>query len=105
MVIIDALITHRRLIGDSTSTRIATTLSSAPMAATAAAQRMAVFHSTWRGLGGGMVPVVAPLPSADIASPPVSADWFASDRKSCGGPQGGQNGDPPLSAASSPPHR
>ena len=38
--------THRKLSGDSIATRVATRLSTEPIPATTAAQRIAVFHST-----------------------------------------------------------
>jgi len=86
---------HRKLTDDSTSTRIAPTLSAAPTAATTAAQRIAVFHSTCRGLGGGIAIVLA----APAPRPPLPARLHRlvlQRRLSCGAPHCGQNGDSPL---------
>ena len=38
------------------------------------AQRIAAFHSTWRGRGGGRVPVVGSPSAPGCGSPPVSTD-------------------------------
>jgi hypothetical protein len=59
---------HRKLTDDSMSTRIDPTLSAAPTAATPAAQRIAVFHSTCRGFGAGAAFLLAVNPSASIES-------------------------------------
>jgi hypothetical protein len=66
------------------------------MPATPAAHRIAVFHSTCCGRGGGIRPVLGVPSTLTAGSPPVSTDWFSIARKSCGVPQCGQNGDSPL---------
>jgi hypothetical protein len=72
-VISDPHSTHSELTGDSSVTRIAPTHNTAATPATAAAQRIAIFQSIWRGRGGGSAPVLADVSAA--ASPPVSGDW------------------------------
>jgi len=54
---IDPLIVQSQLSGDTAPTRAATRLNAAETPATASAHRIAVFHSTCRGRGGGSAPV------------------------------------------------
>jgi hypothetical protein len=60
---------HNELTGESTGSRIAAAESAAAINATSAAQRIAVFHSTSRGCGGGRAPVVVDSSPAAEVSP------------------------------------